>query len=62
MSKLHRVIIYIAVDVEDKYDKGRHIIRADTPGMEKMMEEYLDYKRGYMQDSVPYIDGQCITC
>ena len=62
MSKFHRYIIYIVADVEDKYDVSRHIILADTPGMEKLMEEYLDYKRGYMQDPVPYIEGQCITC
>ena len=58
MSKYHRVIIYIVADVEDKYNVSRHIILADTPGMEKLMEEYLNY----MQDPVPYIDGQCITC
>ena len=44
--------------MEDKYDVSRHTILADTPGMEKLMEEYLAYKKGYMQDSVPYVYGQ----
>ena len=47
--------------MEDKYDVSRHTILADTPGMEKLMEEYLAYKKGYMEDSVNYVDGQLIT-
>ena len=53
-------MIDIVTDVEDKYDVVQHTIMADTPGMEKLMEEYLAYKQGYMQDPVPYVDGQCI--
>ena len=58
MSKYHRVIIYIVTDMEDNYNVSQHIILADTPDMEKLMDEYLDY----MQDPVPCKDGQCITC
>ena len=40
------------------HEKGKDDeITLKTPGMEKLMAEYAAYKKGYLDDPVPYIEG-----
>ena len=40
-----------------KHDADEDTIGLDTPGMALLMKEYQAYKRGNLDDPVPYLDG-----
>ena len=43
-------------DIYHEKDKD-YEITLKTPGMEKLMAEYAAYKKGYLDDPVPYMEG-----
>ena len=44
--------------VYDQSDHLSHTISEATPGMEVLMKEYLAYKRGWLSDTVHYVNGE----